>query len=128
MPHEMKEFAKKVSSTPLEKNKTHTIGFVKNITMSDSVYLFIWNRMDRAYLRLVYSCNCRQNRIQSSPKAGTRLYITCLFATIVGKVSNLQRFISLKIGAMLFWMNTAISITIITSTDIIIQLKIHLCF
>ena len=34
------------------------------------------------------------SRIQSSPKAGTRLFITGLFATTVGKVSNLQRFIS----------------------------------
>ena len=50
----------------------------------------------RTYLRLVYSCNYKQSRIQSSPNAGTRLYITGLFATIVGKVSNLQRFISLE--------------------------------
>ena len=49
-----------------------------------------------AYLTLVYSCNCKQNRIQSSPKAGNRLYITGLFATIVEKASSLQRFISLE--------------------------------
>ena len=36
------------------------------------------------------------SRIQSSPKAGTWLYITGLFVTIVGKVSNLQRFIFLE--------------------------------
>ena len=29
-------------------------------------------------------------------KAGTRLYIDYIFATVIGKVSNLQRFISLE--------------------------------
>ena len=128
MPHEMNEFTKKVSSTLLK----NTTGFVKKITMSDSVcffgvffffffffcccccfvivvvvfcccffvVLFCFYLQSitttRAYLRLVYSCNCRQSRIQGSLKAGTRLYITGLFATIEGKVSNLQRFISLE--------------------------------
>ena len=106
MPREMNKFTKKVSSTLLK----NTTGFVKKITMSDSVcFLFIFFcffcccffnlqsiKATRVWLRLVYSCNCRQNRIQSRPKVGTRLYITGLFATIEGKVSNLQRFISLE--------------------------------
>ena len=45
------------------------------------------------YLYIAATAN---SKIQSSPIAGTRLYITGLFATIVGKVSILQRFISLE--------------------------------
>ena len=45
----------------------------------------------------IYSCNCRvESTSKVVLKADTRLYIDDLFAIMIGKVSNLQRFISLE--------------------------------
>ena len=58
-------------------------------------------------LRLVYSCNCR---VESKVvlKAGTWLYIDDLFATIIGKVSNLQRFRLLRNSIFILTRNSCI--------------------
>ena len=57
MPHEMNEFTKKVSSTLLK----NTTGFVKKIQwLTASVFYLLSIKATRVYLRLVYSCNCRQ--------------------------------------------------------------------
>ena len=76
----------------------NTTGFVlKNYNVWQCLFAYLQSiKTTRAHLKRVYSCNCRQSRIQSSPNPGTRLYRTGLFATIVGKVSCLQRFISLE--------------------------------
>ena len=91
MPHEMNKFTQKVSSPRLKKQH-RLCNKIYNVWQGLFVYLQSI-KATRACLGLAYSCNCRQSQIQSSPKAGTRLYITGLFATIVGNVSNLQRFI-----------------------------------
>ena len=69
MPHEKNEFPKKVSSILLKNNYHRLCNKINNVWQHLFVYLQSI-KATRAYLRLVYSCNCRHGRIQSSPKAG----------------------------------------------------------
>ena len=79
IPHEMNEFTKTQRKSVLHAWKTPQ-ALLKN-AMSDSVcFLFAITILDLCIAATADS------RIQSSPKAGTRLYVTGLFATIVGKV------------------------------------------
>ena len=57
-----------------------------------------WNKIYHFCRRCLFISHIRKRQLVFVVilKAGTRLYIDDLFATIIGKVSNLQRFISLE--------------------------------
>ena len=93
MPHEMYKFIKSFSCIPMKNTPSFEIKFT--ISVAGDFCLSQSKKATCVCLRLVYSCNCRVES-KAVLKLGTRFYIDYVFATIIGKVSDLQRFISLE--------------------------------